>query len=375
MRPNYVTRWATVLAAASLALGSSISLPSSAAGAPPGSQPELSQVVKDHMLERIGHGLARSLGTPAVRGWLSREIAASPYVEYRVPIRDLLLAGTEAAPTAGTAAPPEVSLLRREASLTGSDLATLRRFPHLELYLPLKDQRARWQGDSAVQVAVRRGTEDYTLFQQDGSSRVVPADYLPATPTLVLAVSEIDYADHESAVRGGARTGEGMEFPAGMALPAVRAANSPLAAAPTGIDTSQWTRSYSHLILNNQDGGLAGDDELEIFGDIGGAYAECRRYTGLEEGRQYFRSFKTTIAGIAEAIALAVPTDTTGLHVRAYEDDDNACAIWPADDYYGERTLTRFQYNSQQDLFAPTHPVYLRLGVTEYVNGQFDPTP
>jgi hypothetical protein len=106
-------------------------------------------------------------------------------------------------------------------------------------------------------------------------------------------------------------------------------------------DPSQWTRSFSHYIDSQHDGGFAGDDEMEILANVNNSYQECRRYTGLKQNVQYFRNINATI-GIAEAVALAVPgTNTDALNLEAWEDDATGCVVTSSDDFYGSRIYRR----------------------------------
>lgn len=327
-------------------------------------EPELSTAATDQMLQRLGRGLALSLRDPSVRTWVRNELGASPYVEYRIPIRDKLVNELGRA---------EVRGIARQAALTRADEAQLRKFPHLELYMPLKDQRASWSGGADIQVAVRRSGEDYLLIQPNGSSRVVPERHVSTKPTLVLAVSEIDYGDRDSGLRGGRNTGEGMLASAAMAQTAAKPSFSVFSSlAP---DPSLWTRSFSHFIVNQHDGGFAGDDEMEIFANVNNAYAECRRYTSLEDDTQYFRNINANI-GLAEAVALAVPgTNTDALNLEAWEDDGGTCVRTSGDDFYGSRIYRRTiapSYNVQYRLCIGSVLGDAWIGVTEYVNGGND---
>ena len=350
----------------------SIALASCSSDLPSGSSPgvsqnpeaQLSTTAKDQMLQRLGRGLALALRDQAVRTWVRNEIAASPYVEYRIPIRDKVVNESGRA---------EMKAIGRNAALTSADVAQLRKFPQLELYLPLETQRASWRGGADIQVAVRRSTEDYIVFQTNGSSRVVPENYVPAKPSLVLAVSEIDYGDRDAGLRGGSNTGDAMRAPAALVQPAPSYRFAMFSAlAP---DPNQWTRSFSHYIDFRHDGGLAGDDEMEILANVNNSYQECRRYTGLKQNVQYFRNF-TNPVGLADAVALAVPgTNSDALNLEAWEDDATGCVVTGSDDFYGSRIYRRTidpKYNVQYRLCFGSGFGDARIGVTEFVNGQSD---
>jgi hypothetical protein len=364
MRPRITVPRMAAVAVALLALGgcSSDAVNSSSTDVPHNVQPELSAADRDQLLQRIGRGLAISLNDPAVRTWVRNEMASSQYVEYRIPIRDKVLNESSRA---------EVKAIGRAAALATADMAQLRTAPQLELYMPIEAQRANWRGGPDVQVAVRRPAEDYTIYGTDGSKRIVGEKYLPSTPTLVLAVSEIDYADRDAGWRGGSNTGDAMRVPAGV----VQAAPKPTFSLISTLtpDPSQWTRSFSQYIIRQHDGGLAGDDEMEIFGDVNNGFHECRRYTGLKHDVQYFRNINGNI-GLSEAVATAVPQAGTDdqLTVNAWEDDANPCVGDPSDDFYGSRSFHRFSYNVQFTLCQGIQLGDAKIGVTEYVNGQND---
>ena len=366
MRPlKHLLELSCVVLASITVASCSSDLPSdTSTGAPQVPEGELSAAARDQMLQRLGRGLALALKEQAVRTWVSSEIAASPYVEYRIPLRDKVVDESGRA---------ELRAIGRQAALTNADLAQLRRFPDLELYMPLENQRASWRGGADIQVAVRRPTEDYALFQTDGSRRVVPEKYLPTRPTLVLAVSEISYGDRESGLRGGRNTGDAMRAPTGMAQAATKPSFSLFSTLTP--DPSLWTRSFSHFIVNQLDGGIAGDDEMEIFANVNNSFAECRRYTGLKHSVQYFRNINANI-GIAEAVAVAVPgTNTDALNLEAWEDDSNGCVHTSADDFYGSRVYRRTiapAYNIQYRLCIGGTLGQAWIGVTEYVNGGND---
>ena len=146
--------------------------------------------------QRLAQGLATALRDSAVRTWVADEISSSPYVEWRVPLRRLLTRSGSAR-----------EMLLAPARLTGEWPGLGAALPELELYFPFHSQRLEWSGGSDVQVAAPAGNHDYWLFATDGSASLVPSSYIPSRPTLLLARSEIDFDDTESALRGGARTG------------------------------------------------------------------------------------------------------------------------------------------------------------------------
>jgi hypothetical protein len=306
----------------------------------------------DRMLQRIGKGLAIALKDQSLRSWVQHEIATSHYVEWRIPVRDVLLNRTSE---------PAVRSVHQRAALTPGDLNSLRRVPDLELYMPLEDQRLSWRGTNDIEVAVRRPTEDYVLFRTDGSSRVVPASYRPPTPTLVLAISEIDYNDVELAVRGGSRSGSGMGAPlrtndAFSTLPSSLFSEVGTA---FGTDPSQWSHLTYIRTTFNHDGGLSGSDEVEVFGSIDGGTQFCVRKANVNKDTDYF--FDPNAIGTT--LAKAIPTSPSTLFVNAWEDDSGSCVHTGSDDHYGQINLTTSQFGT---IWGTSNPgqIYVRVNAT-----------
>jgi hypothetical protein len=198
-----------------------------------------------------------------------------------------------------------------------------------------------------VQVAVRLGhTDRYTVYTSDGKSSVTRGDHVPATATVVLAHSEIDYTDRSSAIRGGSRTGPGM-----IALALARR-SGPIAAAlpspveppppppPTGgATTSRHTRLGYFRTTKFHDDIFAGRDEVEIFGSVYGLHPECTWRTDVGPNTDYYLD----LANSFSTIATAIPWGTVSLHLRAFEDDDGRCVHRSSDDWYGS-TSVKFEH-------------------------------
>jgi hypothetical protein len=303
----------------------------------------------DRLLQRIGKGLAIALKDQSLRSWVQHEIATSPYVESRIPLRDVLLNRTSE---------PAVRSVQQRAALTSGDLNSLRRFPHLELYMPIESQRQSWRGTDDIEVAVRRPSEDYVLFRIDGSARVVPENYQQQTPTLVLAVSEIDYADVDLAVRGGSRSGTGMGAPvrANEAFSTLPSSSFSEVSTAFGTDPSQWSHLTQFKTNFDHDGGLSGSDEVEVFGSIDGGTQFCVRKANVSKGIDYFLDPNA----IGTTLAKAVPTSPSTLFVNAWEDDSGYCVHTGSDDHYGEINLTVSQYGQ---MFGTSNPGHIAVRV------------
>ena len=90
-------------------------------------------------LDGLGRAAAQALGSPSERAWLLAAMDASPFVEHRVPLRQVLMTGR------GTA--PARAILDR-ARLGAGEATTIAALPDLELYLPIEAQRRAWHGEA-----------------------------------------------------------------------------------------------------------------------------------------------------------------------------------------------------------------------------------
>jgi len=299
--------------------------------------------------QRLAEGLATALRDSAVRAWLAREISESPYVEWRVPLlREL----------AGTRLARERLLVPARLDTEWARLGPA--LPELELYFPIHRQRLEWDGGSNIQVAAPAGDQGFWFFGTDGSITLMPLDYIPSRPTLLLAQSEVDYDDVQSALRGGDRTGRRLlaERPAGfdlgLQLPMRQdcwedcggggggpGGGGGGGGGAYGGDQSQYTYLTRFQITHNHDP-LRGSMELEVFGSVNGFYNDCKRYTDLEEDSVYLLS--PTFAG--NIVANAVPSSGYLFLLDAWEDDDTGCELHSGDDEIGHTYLTLPQYGS-----------------------------
>ena len=145
----------------------------------------------------LGRSMRVALNERAARQSVANAFDASPYVEWRVPLRRVM---------ANTANNAGYEQLR-------SRLATVEQFENLvsigrelELHMPFDDQRRAWNGDAAVDIAVRYpGSRNGVLIVADGTEQQIVhgQKFEPSRPMIVLAESEINFDDYDSAVRGG----------------------------------------------------------------------------------------------------------------------------------------------------------------------------
>jgi hypothetical protein len=334
-RTSFWVRGGAVIVALA-ALGCSADLPS---GESTGQGAELRSAggadLQDALLSKVGRGLAVALADPTMRTWIRSRIDASPYVEWRIPFRDVLLE---------EAGRPEVRRVSESAQLTAAERGKQKALPPLELYFPIPQHRTAWQAGEPVQVAVRIGhSERYTVYGMDGRSSVTRGDHIPPVATLVLAESEIDYTDRESAIRGGSLTGPGMLLaqarragPGAMALPPPE--EPPPPPPPTGgVNTTRHTRLGYFRTTRYHDDVFGGRDEVEIFGLLsgGGGYARCTWRTDVRPNTDYYMD----LANAFTTISTAVPWGTGTLYLRAFEDDDDRCVVRSSDDRYGDTSI------------------------------------
>lgn len=333
-----LTRSAAVWSALAVA-GCSSDLPTRESQPPAADlNPAYHAAVHEALLSKIGRGLAVALADPATRQWVRSRIDASPYVEWRIPFRQVLLREVHL---------PQVHRVLQLARMTPLERQRQKSLPDLELYFPIPQHRNQWQPGDPVQVAVRIGHGDtYTVYSMDGTSSSSRGDHMPATATLVLAWSEIDYTDAPSALRGGSRTGSGTpvepqqsESRAGT-MAVSQPPEPPPPTAPTGgANSSRHTRLSYFRTSRHHDDWLGGNDEVEIFGSVLGGFAECTWRTDVQPNRDY----PLDLANSFWTIATAIPWGTATVFIDAFEDDDGRCVRRSSDDRYGS-TFLRIDY-------------------------------
>ncbi len=310
----------------------------------------------DALLSKVGRGLAIALADPEMRAWLRSRIDASPYVEWRIPFKDVLLHEPNL---------PEIRRVSELARLTPAEQVRQKSLPSLELYFPVEKHRDGWTAIDPVQVAVRIAHgETYRLYTTDGTASVIRGNHVPAIATLVLASSEIDYADRPSAIRGGSRTGTGMlaqlqarhsaSRVGDMALPPPL--EPPPPPPPTGgANSSRHTRLAYFKTTKYHDDWLGGRDEVEIFGSLLG-FNECTWRTEVSPHKDYYMD----VASSFSTIATAIPWGTARVSIDAFEDDDGRCLRRLSDDRYGSTFLSIDQYGP---IFGTSNPGHIAVRV------------
>jgi hypothetical protein len=311
--------------------------------------------LQDALLSKIGRGLAVALADPVTRAWLRTRIDASPYVEWRIPFREVLI---------NEAALPEMRRVSQLAQLTSVAAVRPEELPPLELYFPIPAHRAAWRPSAPVQVAVRIGHSDrYTLYSSEGTASITRGDHVPSVATLVLAPSEIDFGHLPSALRGGSHTGPGMlaraqAWQSGAGVTALPPPDEPPPPPPAsgGANSSRHTRLSYFKTTRYHDDWLGGSDEVEIYGSVLGGFKECTWRTDVSPHRDYYMDVATSFS----TIATAVPWGTATLFIEAFEDDDGRCLRRSSDDRYGSTFLSMNQYGQ---IFGTSNPGHIAVRV------------
>ncbi len=106
------------------------------------------------------------------------------------------------------------------------------------------------------------------------------------------------------------------------------------------------------------EGILMGANEIEIFGQINGAYVSCASATEMTYGITYW--WATAPGHVA---ATAIPINPHRFKLQAFEDDDDRCAIRATDDHLGDwqTGITISQYATQYRTDAPSW-AYIKVG-------------
>lgn len=300
----------------------------------------------ERLLHQIGKQLALAAEDEQLRSRLHKLLNETPYVEGRVALKRVL----------GDNAELRSLLLGKAGADWNAAAAAL---PELELYFPSKQHRSEWTGKGPVDVAVAIGGAEgdrYRVYSQDGAVREIAGGKAPATPTLLLGKSEIDYDDLESALVGGKRTGPYLERLAqaqgaggcGTAkggqpgAPTSATAESMGSVTAQAVDTAYDTFYTLLRIKNDYEGWPRGSNEIEIFGNVDGVASSCARVTDIDEDRDYYYTLGT------RRVSTAAPTDPSYANITLYEDDDDGCSIQGGDDYIGAASQTRGQFGNRQ---------------------------
>lgn len=136
-------------------------------------------------LEGAARRLARALNDEAFRARLHARLQASNYPEGKIHLQR----------TYGRANPGELrELARLNAEPEARAESALRALPDLEVYLPVPEHRARWQGDRNLLVATAAADHDVPIaFDLDGRRQLLDPARPPETPVLAVVPVETDF--------------------------------------------------------------------------------------------------------------------------------------------------------------------------------------
>lgn len=144
-------------------------------------------------LETVAKGLALALDEPQIRRALKERMRLSRFREHKLPLQDSLLRSS-----AG------IALLNRAAArlkISRAEMVnTVNALPPIELYMPVRAQRGRWNGENGVLV-VAAMSEDASpvAFTAAGQRLLLSKVTAPETPAIVLTLQELRSSDTVSA--------------------------------------------------------------------------------------------------------------------------------------------------------------------------------
>ncbi|MDT8341178.1 MAG: hypothetical protein RQ751_06670 [Longimicrobiales bacterium] len=154
-------------------------------------EPTVQELPVSHAATRDGRGaearavarlVAVALSDPEARAALQRDLAASPHREKKLHLSSYLNS------------PRANRLLSRARMSNGGNEGVLTRLPllpDLEIYMPVRSHRRRWDGGVDLLVAVQLEEEEAPVgFRLDGSQVELDLDAPPETPTIVLVPNE-----------------------------------------------------------------------------------------------------------------------------------------------------------------------------------------
>lgn len=296
------------------------------------------------ILQGLARGVAKALGSAEVRDRIAGEIKASPFVEQRIALKRLLAEDKSLRRT----------ILQNARIGRSWDVLAIR-LPELELYFPVEQHRQDWQGEAGVRVAFELEDGTFLAWGADGKSTRLDSSAIGGEPTLLFGASEIDYDDDESALIGGARTGDYLLKMADQARLGLIPANgmtssSKQSAAGGGLEVitghvSTGNDTYLTYIRVNGQFDSSGQMEVITWGDINGSYKQCQRFTGINPNTDYY--LPAPGGSGSRKIALAVPTGTETVNVVVHEDDEPySCTVDSGDDPLGTSSIQASQFGN-----------------------------
>jgi hypothetical protein len=135
-------------------------------------------------MDRLARRVARAVADADFRATLKLELDRSPFTEQKIHFQQFLLKSNGQA-------------LRQLARLSGEaqeDVESDARAAPLELYFPVPEHRAGWNGGTEVLVAIARDDGDAPIaYDVTGRRQVLSPDAPPVTPVLAVVPVETDF--------------------------------------------------------------------------------------------------------------------------------------------------------------------------------------
>ncbi|MGH7629612.1 MAG: hypothetical protein ACREOF_09510 [Gemmatimonadales bacterium] len=270
--------------------------------------------------ERLARRVARALRDPEFRSRVKAELDRSPFVEGKVHFQRLLTGGPE---------PALADLSRLNAETDEAVGADALGAVALELYLPVPEHRARWNGGADVLVATAIHDRDVPVaYDLRGRRIALSPDTPPSTPVLALVPAETRF-DESSRDRV---SGAAVVCPFGVGRIGSRCGSG---GGGTGTTPGLWM-TYSSF-TQTFEGWLKGSPEFEIhiLGQAGASDSlTSYQCAGEHAGGPYaFDQNSLTWTGnvllFSQAQIDGYKQQHPGQSVRVFalEDDDTACQI------------------------------------------------
>lgn len=259
--------------------------------------------------EQVARQLALALSSPDLRAALRTELDRSPAVERKLHFQALIADGRR---------PFRRALARGAGADEATILAEIHGLAPLEVYLPVPDHRARWQGTDDLLVAtVLRDGDAPVAFDLEGRRQLLDASQPPDQPVLALVPAEQPFA--------------GL-YPASTELcPPEGCGGSAVTTPTTGLymTYASFTQTFESWLKGNP------EFEVHVLGQDGtGTTLKDYQCAGEHAGGPYrydqnARTWSGSVLLFSQSQFDAFEAAHPGQAVRVLvmEDDDGACVI------------------------------------------------
>jgi len=254
--------------------------------------------------ERLARRVARALGNASFREYLKSQLDASPVREHKLHFQRFLGSADRRALR---------ELARTEGESESTVQADARRAIPLELYFPVADHRARWNGDENILVATERDEREIPVaYDTRGRRHLLSPDVPPGTPVLALVPVETDFDHPGSAAPFICCSGGGPTAPAGLYMTASHFVQ----------DFEGWLKGSSEYEIHilGQNGASDSLTSYQCAGEHAGGY-----YAFDQNSLDWSGSVLLFTQAQLNAYKTAHPNQN--FRIVAFEDDDGACQI------------------------------------------------